>query len=169
MSTAEPAGVAAAAESTMEAGATCRFCFEGDGELIAPCKCSGSQKYVHRECLCTWLQHAHGASLSNTVECRVCQQPFKLRVPGLGQYVMQGLRSLFSGRGLWSAAALVGRDLDYLLNEPQCTQVHCAWLRLGVAAGILQLCIWEGQILMLFLFVRCCTPRTLVTAGAQYS
>ena len=143
-----------ASQLEVEPGATCRFCFEGEGELIVPCKCSGSQKYVHRECLCTWLQHAHGSSLSNTVECRVCQQPFKLRVPGLGHYLSQALRSLFSGRGIRSACAVLGDDLDHLLNEPHCAHVHCAWLRLGVAAGLLQLCIWEGQLLLVMLFVR---------------
>jgi len=29
----------------------CRFCLEEDGEMIAPCLCKGSTKWVHRECL----------------------------------------------------------------------------------------------------------------------
>jgi len=32
----------------------CRYCFSGEGEFISPCKCSGSQKWVHRECLRKW-------------------------------------------------------------------------------------------------------------------
>lgn len=41
---------------------TCRYCLEGedngedDKDLIAPCKCSGSAKYVHRECLKSWFK-----------------------------------------------------------------------------------------------------------------
>jgi len=37
----------------------CRFCFaghneDGHGPLISPCRCSGSQKHVHRSCLDKW-------------------------------------------------------------------------------------------------------------------
>ncbi|PKU63136.1 hypothetical protein MA16_Dca027153 [Dendrobium catenatum] len=33
----------------------CRICLETDGrDFIAPCKCKGTSKYVHRECLDHW-------------------------------------------------------------------------------------------------------------------
>eukprot|EP00697_Spironema_sp_BW2_P000590 gnl/Spiro4/10805_TR5753_c0_g1_i1.p1 gnl/Spiro4/10805_TR5753_c0_g1~~gnl/Spiro4/10805_TR5753_c0_g1_i1.p1 ORF type:complete len:311 (-),score=32.51 gnl/Spiro4/10805_TR5753_c0_g1_i1:122-1054(-) len=32
----------------------CRFCHETDGAMIAPCMCSGSIRWVHRECLDEW-------------------------------------------------------------------------------------------------------------------
>ena len=38
----------------------CRICFENyetvDNELIYPCYCSGTSKYVHRECLEKWRE-----------------------------------------------------------------------------------------------------------------
>ena len=36
---------------------TCRICLESDCnrcEVISPCKCKGSSKYVHIECLDQW-------------------------------------------------------------------------------------------------------------------
>ena len=33
---------------------TCRICFEGGGELIIPCLCSGSSLHIHRQCLDDW-------------------------------------------------------------------------------------------------------------------
>ena len=36
----------------------CRICFESeipDNLLISPCRCKGSMKYVHQECLKVWL------------------------------------------------------------------------------------------------------------------
>ena len=36
---------------------TCRYCFEGeinDDELISPCLCKGTQKYIHLKCLQNW-------------------------------------------------------------------------------------------------------------------
>jgi len=33
----------------------CRICLDNEGDdLIAPCRCKGTQKYVHRSCLDNW-------------------------------------------------------------------------------------------------------------------
>jgi E3 ubiquitin-protein ligase DOA10 len=34
--------------------ATCRICLEENEPFISPCKCNGTIKYVHEECLDTW-------------------------------------------------------------------------------------------------------------------
>ena len=50
----------------------CRIC-RGDAEigpLLHPCKCAGSIRYVHQECLDAWL------SRTNSVTCELCHQPF---------------------------------------------------------------------------------------------
>ena len=39
---------------------SCRYCLEETGELIAPCQCSGSTKWVHSECLERWRQEVLG-------------------------------------------------------------------------------------------------------------
>ncbi len=45
-------------ETTEDVGKTCRICLDteytADNDLIAPCKCAGTSKYVHRSCLDTW-------------------------------------------------------------------------------------------------------------------
>ncbi|EPS41334.1 hypothetical protein H072_4758 [Dactylellina haptotyla CBS 200.50] len=53
---------------------TCRICrSEGTPEepLYHPCKCSGSIKYVHQECLLEWLQH------SQKKHCELCKTSFR--------------------------------------------------------------------------------------------
>ncbi|KAK6348424.1 hypothetical protein TWF718_006219 [Orbilia javanica] len=53
---------------------TCRICrSEGTAEepLYHPCKCSGSIKYVHQDCLMEWLQH------SQKKHCELCKTPFR--------------------------------------------------------------------------------------------
>lgn len=50
----------------------CRFCFEG-GQLISPCKCSGSQKWIHETCLKKW----YNMKSENSV-CSVCKYRFKV-------------------------------------------------------------------------------------------
>ena len=55
--------------------ATCRFCMEEEEEakMVAPCECTGTQKFVHAECLLRWQTQ----SLRNRVTCPVCQRCYK--------------------------------------------------------------------------------------------
>ncbi|TVY82221.1 ERAD-associated E3 ubiquitin-protein ligase doa10 [Lachnellula suecica] len=64
---------------------TCRIC-RGDGgdnePLFHPCKCSGSIKFVHQDCLMEWLSH------SQKKHCELCKTPFrftKLYKPNMPQ------------------------------------------------------------------------------------
>ena len=52
-----------------EEGDQCRICFSGaeDGKLIAPCKCAGTQRYVHEECLRKWQRTCAGPVWKSTV------------------------------------------------------------------------------------------------------
>ena len=54
---------------------TCRICLGNDqaNNLISPCACTGSQKYVHEECLKTWLLNKKEEDLGN---CEVCKNSF---------------------------------------------------------------------------------------------
>ncbi|KAF2104634.1 hypothetical protein NA57DRAFT_51451 [Rhizodiscina lignyota] len=53
---------------------TCRIC-RGESTpteaLFYPCKCSGSIKYVHQDCLMEWLSH------SQKKYCELCKTPFR--------------------------------------------------------------------------------------------
>lgn len=53
---------------------TCRIC-RGEGSkeepLFYPCKCSGSIKFVHQNCLMEWLSH------SQKKHCELCKIPFR--------------------------------------------------------------------------------------------
>ncbi|XP_058774050.1 uncharacterized protein LOC131648286 [Vicia villosa] len=49
----------------------CRICLDFEGEdLIAPCHCKGTQKYVHRSCLDNWRSTKEGFAFSHCTECR---------------------------------------------------------------------------------------------------
>ncbi|KAH8832844.1 hypothetical protein DL96DRAFT_1667326 [Flagelloscypha sp. PMI_526] len=52
---------------------TCRICSapaEPDQPLFHPCKCSGTIRYIHQDCLTTWLAH------SKKKHCDVCKHPY---------------------------------------------------------------------------------------------
>jgi len=74
----------------------CRYCFEGDGDMITPCKCIGSQKWVHKECLRKWQRmcqvrkstHPWYRDGSKSEEfCYVCSSRFSLAPPSYNELV----------------------------------------------------------------------------------
>lgn len=58
---------------------SCRIC-RGEATqsqpLYHPCKCRGSIKYVHQDCLMEWLKHAN----KSTEKCDICDTPYKFRI-----------------------------------------------------------------------------------------
>ncbi|KAG5419583.1 hypothetical protein I9W82_003351 [Candida metapsilosis] len=58
---------------------TCRICrMEGTPSepLYHPCKCRGSIKYIHQDCLMEWLKHSNQSS----EKCDICNTPYKFKV-----------------------------------------------------------------------------------------
>ncbi|EGG21059.1 RING zinc finger-containing protein [Cavenderia fasciculata] len=52
----------------------CRVCRNGstpDNQLSYPCKCSGSIKFIHQDCLLEWIKHSKSSS------CELCGYPFR--------------------------------------------------------------------------------------------
>ncbi|KAI7855325.1 hypothetical protein BDC45DRAFT_534573 [Circinella umbellata] len=60
----------------------CRICLEKDDKdnLISPCKCKGSIKYVHAHCIASWrISLAHNNRYKELYHCTLCQQRFQVR------------------------------------------------------------------------------------------
>lgn len=92
---------------------SCRIC-RGEGTpeepLFFPCKCSGSIKYVHQDCLMEWLSH------SQKKHCELCKTPFrftKLYAPNMPKtvpfyvFVSHITKYIFRNILVWARAALV--------------------------------------------------------------
>ena len=45
---------------------TCRICLD-DGDLISPCRCTGTAAFVHEKCLVRWL------NTSKRTDCEICK------------------------------------------------------------------------------------------------
>ena len=65
----------------------CRLCFEGGGDLIAPCSCSGTSKWVHRACLNRWRSMNHNPRAFT--HCSECQFEYRLELTARTQPEMQ--------------------------------------------------------------------------------
>lgn len=54
----------------------CRICYENnknDSDMISPCKCKGTMKWVHSRCLEKWLK------ISNKKKCGSCKYTYKMK------------------------------------------------------------------------------------------
>jgi hypothetical protein len=62
----------------------CRICLETDeqdGSMIAPCKCSGSMKYVHSQCLRRWRCLSTNRLRPTYFRCDQCFTPYMYGLP----------------------------------------------------------------------------------------
>lgn len=109
-----------------EANLVCRICL-GDTQteenpMISPCKCSGTMKFIHIDCLQEWLKsrlncHESGAAVSyfwQTLDCELCKEDFPTTIqingetrdlvevhkPNSAFLVLEDLRRENSSRGL---------------------------------------------------------------------
>lgn len=57
----------------------CRICFDSDGELISPCNCSGTLKYIHTECLQKWRKTLPINVFNNNrdIQCEICHKYYE--------------------------------------------------------------------------------------------
>ena len=59
----------------------CRICFDGESEnnlLIAPCKCTGSMRSVHEECLKKWIISSEQDI--KLAACDICKEKFQMDI-----------------------------------------------------------------------------------------
>ncbi|RHZ59499.1 hypothetical protein Glove_363g39 [Diversispora epigaea] len=103
----------------------CRVCRSGatdEQPLYYPCKCAGSIRFVHQDCLTEWLKH------SRKMNCEVCKHEFSFtpiydpRMPESIPIVLffrRGLRRVNLFIRLWFRAILVG--FVWLITLPYMT------------------------------------------------
>ncbi|KAJ0118365.1 hypothetical protein J7T55_009148 [Diaporthe amygdali] len=109
-----PSGHTSAQDATSQAEPdTCRICrgeATPDEPLFYPCKCSGSIKYVHQDCLMEWLSH------SQKKHCELCKTPFrftKLYAPNMPKtvpfyvFISHITKYLFRNMLVWARGGLV--------------------------------------------------------------
>lgn len=59
----------------------CRICFDSeskDNELITPCKCKGTSKYIHRSCLNKWIDLNY-KNIDIKERCSVCNYKYRIK------------------------------------------------------------------------------------------
>ena len=57
-------------------GRSCKICLETDGEMISPCKCTGSIRFIHKRCLKVWLEVSLGGL--HSYSCEICHEEVQI-------------------------------------------------------------------------------------------
>ena len=52
----------------------CKICLECGPGLISPCSCNGSLKFVHYNCIQTWISYRN----EERTHCEICKQKYDL-------------------------------------------------------------------------------------------
>ncbi|KAG2599020.1 hypothetical protein PVAP13_5KG408100 [Panicum virgatum] len=105
--------------------ACCRICLQPDcargDELISPCRCKGTQQFVHRTCLDHWRAVKEGTAFSH---CTTCKAQFHLRVEFLEDDMCRRMKfRLFVARDVFlvflAIQAVIGTiaGVAYLLDR----------------------------------------------------
>ncbi|GMP26230.1 hypothetical protein CsSME_00002765 [Camellia sinensis var. sinensis] len=84
-------------------------------DFIAPCKCKGTSKYVHRECLDHWRAVREGFAFAH---CTTCKAPYHLRVHVLADRKWRTLKFRF----------FVTRDILFIFLSVQLVIASLAYL-----------------------------------------
>lgn len=130
--TAEPINSQAIRQATLT-DKFCRFCFETDeeqdrGKLICPCRCNGSLKHIHEECLKTWLiQRESSQETRIGAKCEICSYVYHLEARRklklkCSRACDEGFASLLIGIGLAVCLGnllwLIGKYVQYEIMNP---------------------------------------------------
>jgi hypothetical protein len=81
---------------------SCRICFESDEPLYTPCRCDGSIKHIHEECLQKWIKAS-----SDRSACELCKETYRFdyNQPLEKDVLLGPLRNYFIVNPSWHIAA----------------------------------------------------------------
>lgn len=106
----------------------CRICLDTGGNLVTPCRCRGTQAYIHSACLRTYFMHYPDGL------CRVCQTPMKRINPDELHYGIAGF--------LWILALSYSSTLPidqrgvYLILAAGCLTYYFAIQAMPILLGL---------------------------------
>lgn len=88
---------------------TCRICFSPEApeeKLISPCKCRGTSKWIHIDCLNQWRNHSQNSK--SFYRCDQCHYEYSFRRTDLAKILLSRWTLLGLTLGAFTAATFVG-------------------------------------------------------------
>lgn len=92
----------------------CWVCFATDEEdelaaWVQPCKCSGTTKWVHQNCLQRWVDEKQKGNSLKRVNCPQCQTEYIIIFPEMGTFVgiLEGIDTIIKRLSPFLAAGVI--------------------------------------------------------------
>src|SRR5665648_491164 len=138
--------------------AECRICFEDEkqGQLIRPCLCAGTAKYIHLQCLEQW--RTSSVNRNNAFRCDICHYEYRFSRVKIAKFIQNPLTiSVFSFLVIAVTVALVAffiRAFFYLLLGVKLSKsafslsgkiVWCAVLVVGFTFALISMLALLGE------------------------
>ena len=155
----------------------CRICLESTDEpsnrLIHPCRCAGSVRHIHAECLKAWL--ASQIDDLATAHCELCKTPFEMTIKlarkcSPKEACTEGLTQCLFTPLLLAVLGMLALVV-YLLSEKYLVNASSAQQR-GYTAALVATCVVSG-IVISYLLVRalreaCCSRKLVEWSIADF-
>lgn len=112
----------------------CRICQEeGDtSDLIVPCACKGSCKYVHRKCLDTWRETDTDESLTRCPNCHTEYQ-FDIEITKSREYYIAKFLVFFESAAMFAFIQFLLISLSYCIykydSDKHIQKQYCQFLK----------------------------------------
>lgn len=88
-----------------------------EGRLISPCKCKGSSRYVHEECLQSWRHADPSYGRRNYWQCPTCGFRYRLERMAWGRFISSAAAQIFLTIGIFLLATFIlGFIADPIIN-----------------------------------------------------
>jgi hypothetical protein len=131
---------------------TCRICMEDDNitNLIYPCKCSGSSKYVHHKCLNEWRTYTTNSEYTD--RCEICNYTYHIQtdtqsIGWFSKYVVRHWRiyiviniAAYLGGGIMDSIDTSNKIIDLVISHPETlTNEKMAFLYFLISLGMCNL------------------------------
>lgn len=138
--------VVSATQATEDELPVCRICLSSDEDgsrLIAPCRCTGTMKYVHRDCLRTWRTQGSAAAAD---VCPVCNSVYTSMwgtLPGrIFQRFPAASTALLGSAFLWACSPRLHRRLAEAVLIQTMAPLPIQWFAWELGPGIVP-AIWS--------------------------
>ena len=99
----------------------CRICFEDNDpeNMIAPCNCNGTSKWVHRKCIEKWIRESEFEEASK--KCMECKQDYQYRYYSITQLlkIFQKVKLFFDDFAVFYSIISIIVILYLELNNPE--------------------------------------------------
>tara|TARA_E500000331_G_C17204404_1_gene690729 strand:+ start:58 stop:882 length:825 start_codon:yes stop_codon:yes gene_type:complete len=118
----------------------CRICYESEGVLLQACNCAGTQGYVHRKCLRTWVTKYSAQQGLDAERCEICHAEWNIEMYSKWEKILKKWNWLFLMIGWYIVIIFTLVNFNWAACHPQEIGAYLVFFIFIIAnAGLLKI------------------------------